>query len=226
MRNSLVRHSTPFRPDTLKCEGARPRACLSRYSIDRAGKGFPGVTLPADGGPVPPSRRHLAWYYSKGIIVLFWRRHKPKIGSFSLEQRGDRGGFCGRRHEDRRQDMCSVLPVEAGVIRQPSGHRNRLALLKRARVRRFGFGSGRSGDRSREAGKLGNDKRARDRLWRSERRRVGSTDQWTRLSGRHQNAARTHGVPNKDRRVARSNIDAVCRCWRAQLVCPISRPAL
>src|ERR1039458_1680859 len=57
MRNSLIRYSKLFRPGTPISKGARPRACLSRYPADRAGKGFPGVTLPADGGPVPPSRR-------------------------------------------------------------------------------------------------------------------------------------------------------------------------
>src|ERR1017187_10309897 len=95
MRNSLIRHSPPFRPDTLKCEGARPRACLSRYSVDRAGKGFPGVTLPADGGPVPPSRRHPAWYYIQGhnspFLASAQAQNQPKIGSFSLEQRETEG---------------------------------------------------------------------------------------------------------------------------------------
>src|ERR1039458_3749378 len=76
MRNSLIRHLTPFRPDTLKCEGAKPRACLSHYAGDRAGKGFPGATLPADGGPCRRTEDTQRGATSKDIVDLLGRARK------------------------------------------------------------------------------------------------------------------------------------------------------
>jgi hypothetical protein len=85
-----MRYSKLFRPDTAISEGAKPRACLSRYPADRAGRGFPRRDVCGGGRSVPPSRRHPAWYYILGYSRPFLARVQAKSGPLILirEKRG------------------------------------------------------------------------------------------------------------------------------------------